>query len=176
MRSQGAHPRAHGHEDAVTLAGSRKPAPATRHTTPSRRPLPLSPPQRTGEGPHSPHQGREPRGRRHWPTACPRGPPTAGSPCGEGAAVCGVAWACRRSSAVWLFLGLRSGFAVLIFLGRPRFRPAIFRPFLLSFFFRALEGDGFLMVVAPAFSSSAPESWQMGAGPSGEHWRAHRAP
>lgn len=91
-------------------------------------------------------------------TARPRGPHAAGSPCGEGAAVCDAAWACRRSSAVWLFLGLRSGFAVLIFLGRPRFRPAIFRPFLFSFFFRALEGDGFLMVVAPAFSSSAPES------------------
>lgn len=79
------------------------------------------------------------------------------SPCGEAAAwdtVC----ACSSSSAVGLFLGLRSGFAVLIFLGRPRLRPASFRPFLFSFFFRALEGDGFLTAAAPVFSSSAPES------------------
>jgi len=47
---------------------------------------------------------------------------------------------------------------VFIFLGRPRFLPAIFLPFLLSFFFLALEGDGFLTAFAPAFSSSAPES------------------
>ena len=86
------------------------------------------------------------------------GPLAADSPCGEGAAVCDEAGACRRSSAVWLFRGLRSGLAALIFLGRPRFLPAIFRPFLFSFFFRALEGDGFLMAVVPAFSSSAPES------------------
>lgn len=64
----------------------------------------------------------------------------------------------RRSSAFWLFLDLRSVFAALIFLGRPRFRPAIFLPFLFSFFFRALEGDGFLTVATPGFSSSAPES------------------
>lgn len=80
------------------------------------------------------------------------------SPCGEGDAARDTVWACSRSSALWVFLGLRSGLVVLIFLGRPRFRPAIFRPFLFSFFFRALEGDGFLTVVAPAFSSSAPES------------------
>lgn len=92
------------------------------------------------------------------PVTTAHAPAGTGSPWGEGAAVCDEAWPCRRSSAVWLFLGLRSGFAVLIFLGRPRFRPAIFRPFLFSFFFRALEGDGFLMAVAPAFSSSAPES------------------
>lgn len=64
------------------------------------------------------------------------------SPCGEGDAARDTVWACSRSSALWVFLGLRSGFVELIFLGRPRFRPAIFRPFLFSFFFRALEGDG----------------------------------
>lgn len=52
-------------------------------------------------------------------------------------------------------------FAVFIFLGRPRFLPAIFLPFLLSFFFRALEGDGFLTEFAAAFSSSAPESYEI---------------
>lgn len=87
-----------------------------------------------------------------------------GSPCGEAAAVWDVVWVRSRSSAVGLFLGLRSGFAVLIFLGRPRFRPASFRPFLFSFFFRVLEGDGFLMAVVPTFSSSAPESTGVSAG------------
>lgn len=92
----------------------------------------------------------------------PQEAPRAGrdcSPWGEEDAVRDTVWLCKRSSAVWFFLGLRSGFAVFIFLGRPRFRPAIFRPFLFNFFFRALEGDGFLTVVTPAFSSSAPESW-----------------
>lgn len=130
----------HSARDGVTAAST----PLT--AAGDRRGPPLAVPRQSG-GEHGEQQ-----------TACLWGPHTAGSPCGEGAAVCAAAWACRRSSAVWLFLGLRSGFAVLIFLGRPRFRPAIFRPFLFSFFFRALEGDGFLMAVAPAFSSSAPES------------------
>lgn len=86
------------------------------------------------------------------------GQAAAGSPCGEGVAIWDVVWARSGSSAVGLFLGLRSGFAVLIFLGRPRFRPASFRPFLFSFFFRALEGDGFFTAVVPTFSSSAAES------------------
>lgn len=84
---------------------------------------------------------------------------------------------CRRSSALWLFLDLRSALAALIFLGRPRFRPAIFLPFLFSFFFRALEGDGFLTVATPDFSSSAPESWRTQAGSEGpqqESSQGHR--
>lgn len=100
----------------------------------------------SAQGPHGTHS--------QDPTAWGRG-----SPCGKGEAARDTVWACSRSSALWVFLGLRSGLVALIFLGRPRFRPTIFRPFLFSFFFRALEGDGFLTAAVPAFSSSAPESW-----------------
>lgn len=108
-----------------------------------------------------------PEGRGQEPRATGMGTPEGrrerGSPWGEagGGAAGGER---RRSSVLWLFLDLRSALAALIFLGRPRFRPAIFLPFLLSFFFRALEGDGFLTVATPAFSSSAPESWRTQAG------------
>lgn len=83
-----------------------------------------------------------------------------GLPWGEDEHVCDTVWAWRSSSAVWFFLVLRSGFMMFIFLGRPRFRPAIFLPFLLNFFLRALDGDGFLTALAPRFfSSSAPSSF-----------------
>lgn len=118
---------------------------------------------------HRPGTWQSPDGdsRRQEPTAAQMGTLSCrrekGSPWGEaeGGAAGGER---RRSSALWLFFDLRSAFTALIFLGRPRFRPAIFLPFLFSFFFRALEGDGFLTVATPDFSSSAPESWRTQTG------------